>query len=50
LDSALTHAEARADLFQYIEGFYDRRSRHPAVGYLTPELMAATVPAADLTS
>ena len=40
----------RADVFQYIEGFYNRRRRHSAIGYLTPEQMAATVPAADLAA
>jgi putative transposase len=46
----LTRAEARADVFQYIEGFYNRRRRHSAIGYLTPEQMAATVQAADLAA
>jgi transposase InsO family protein len=46
----LTRAEARADLFQYIEGFYNRRRRHSAIGYLTPDQMAATFPAANLAA
>jgi transposase InsO family protein len=46
----LTRAEARADVFQYIEGFYNRRRRHSAIGYLTPEQMAAAVQAADLAA
>ena len=29
-------AEARRDIFAYIEGFYNRRRRHSAVGYLSP--------------
>jgi transposase InsO family protein len=32
-----THSEARTALFAYIEGFYNRRRRHSALGYLTPE-------------
>lgn len=30
-------AEARTDIFAYIEGFYNRRRRHSALGYLCPE-------------
>jgi transposase InsO family protein len=29
--------EARRDLFAYIEGYYNRRRIHSAIGYLTPE-------------
>jgi transposase InsO family protein len=32
-----TRAEARPDLFFYIEGFYNRRRRHSSLGYLSPE-------------
>jgi putative transposase len=31
-----THAEARAALFEYIEGFYNRRRRHSTLGYVSP--------------
>ena len=39
-----TRAEARLDLFQYIEGFYNPRRLHSALGYVSPafaERMAA---------
>lgn len=39
-----THPAARRDLFAYIEGYYNRRRVHSALGYLTPaqaELNAA---------
>jgi putative transposase len=32
-----TREEARRDLFAYIEGYYNRRRIHSALGYLTPE-------------
>jgi putative transposase len=31
-----THAEARMALFQFIEGFYNRRRRHSSIGYVSP--------------
>lgn len=34
-----TKEEAKRDLFQYIEGFYNRKRIHSALGYLTPEQM-----------
>jgi putative transposase len=30
------HAEARSAIFEYIEGFYNRRRRHSTLGYLSP--------------
>jgi transposase InsO family protein len=32
-----THDEARAALFHYIEGFYNRRRRHSSLGFVSPE-------------
>lgn len=32
-----TRAEAQADIFLYIEGFYNRRRRHSYLGYLSPD-------------
>jgi transposase InsO family protein len=32
-----TRAEAQGRLFRYIEGFYNRRPRHSALGYQAPE-------------
>jgi transposase InsO family protein len=32
----LTRNEARADIFQFLEGWYNRRRLHSALGYLTP--------------
>jgi putative transposase len=34
-----TREEARRDLFQYIEGYYNRQRIHSALNYLTPEQM-----------
>ena len=31
-----TRVEARRDLLAYIEGFYDSRHLHSALGYITP--------------
>ena len=32
-----TRNEAKADVFYYIESFYNRRRRHSALDYLNPE-------------
>jgi putative transposase len=42
----LTRDEARADVFQYVEGFYNRRRLHSGLGYLTPEQKMAAFQAA----
>jgi putative transposase len=31
-----TRAQVRADVFQYIEGFYNRNRRHSTLGYISP--------------
>lgn len=31
-----TREEARADLFQYVEVWYNRKRRHSSLGYLSP--------------
>ena len=31
-----TRAEARSDIFEYVEMFYNRRRRHSAPGHLSP--------------
>src|SRR3989440_5403361 len=31
-----TRAEAKSDIFAYIEGFYNRTRRHSAIGYISP--------------
>ena len=46
----LTRDEARADVFQYIEGFYNRRRLHSGLGYLTPEQKLAAFQAAALAA
>ena len=43
-----THAEARSAVFAFIEGWYNTRRRHSALGYLSPldfERLRETVPA-----
>jgi putative transposase len=41
-----TRDEARADVFQYVEGWYNRRRLHSSLGYRTPEQKAAVFAAA----
>ncbi|MGG5822051.1 IS3 family transposase [Falsiroseomonas sp. HW251] len=36
-----TRDEARADVFHYIEEFYNRRRSHSALAYVAPEQKAA---------
>ncbi|NQU06853.1 MAG: IS3 family transposase [Calditrichaeota bacterium] len=33
----LTREDAKQDIFEYIEVFYNRKRRHSALGYLSPE-------------
>jgi putative transposase len=42
----LTRDEARADIFQFLEGWYNRRRLHSALGYITPEQKMAAFQAA----
>ena len=37
-----TKAQARRDLFAYIEGFYNYRRLHSALGYISPNEMERT--------
>ena len=32
-----THAEARMAIFEFVEAWYNRKRRHSALGYLSPE-------------
>lgn len=32
-----TRNAARMEIFRYVEGFYNRRRRHSALGYLSPD-------------
>jgi len=43
---SLTRDEARLDVFQYVEGFSNRRRLHSGIGYLTPEQKAMAFQAA----
>jgi putative transposase len=45
-----TRQHARTAIFQYIEGFYNRRRRHSALGYLSPEEYETTKAAAILAA
>jgi len=36
-----TREQAKAAIFEYIEIFYNRKRRHSALGYLSPEAFAA---------
>jgi putative transposase len=38
-----THVQARHDLFDYIEVFYNRQRRHSALGYVSPEAFEASL-------
>ena len=32
----LTHAEARQNIFEYIEVWYNRQRKHSTIGYMSP--------------
>jgi transposase InsO family protein len=38
-----TRAQARSSIFQYIECWYNRRRRHSAIGYVSPEQFEASL-------
>lgn len=38
----LSREEAMTDIFFYIEGFYNRQRRHPALGYVSPQAYEAS--------
>ena len=38
-----TRQAARSAIFRYIEGFYNRRRRHSAIGYKSPEQFEASL-------
>lgn len=38
-----SHQEAQVKIFEYIEVFYNRRRRHSAIGYLSPEAFEASL-------
>jgi putative transposase len=42
----LTRDEARRDIFEYIEVFYNRQRRHSTLGYLSPAQFEVTALAA----
>ena len=37
-DTFVSHAQARATIFEYIEVWYNRRRLHSALGYISPEM------------
>jgi transposase InsO family protein len=39
-----TRQQARAEIFSYIMGFYNRTRRHSALRYLSPEQFEQSVP------
>ena len=41
-----THAQARLDIVDWIEGFYNRVRLHTAIGFLAPVTKGRSLPAA----
>ena len=41
-----SRAQARLDIVDWIEGFYNRQRIHSAIGYLTPVLRESSIMAA----
>ena len=39
-----TRQEAQSTIFRYIEGFYNRKRRHSAIDYLSPEQFEQAAP------
>ena len=39
-----TRSQARLELFEYMEVFYNRQRRHSSIGYLSPEAFEASLP------
>ncbi len=40
---AVTRAQAKASIFEYIELFYNRNRRHSSLGYVSPEQFEASL-------
>ena len=38
-----TRAQARASIFEYIEVFYNRKRLHSSLGYVSPEMLEASL-------
>jgi len=38
-----TRAEAKSSIFEWIEGWYNRRRSHSAIGYVSPEQFEASL-------
>lgn len=45
-----SRAEARRSIFEYVEVWYNRKRRHSALGYLTPEAFESSPPNCDVST